>query len=52
MCVVATGISAGEVLRAFHRDAPYLFLGAACVTVGLLAAVLAALRRKPYALLI
>src|ERR1035438_170389 len=52
MCVVATGISAGEVLSAFHRDAPYLFLGAAFVTVGLLAAALAALRRKPDALLI
>jgi sigma-B regulation protein RsbU (phosphoserine phosphatase) len=45
-------ISAGEVLSAFHRDAPYFFLGAAFVTVGLLAAALAALRRKPDALLI
>ncbi|HXO36868.1 MAG TPA: hypothetical protein VN901_31385 [Candidatus Acidoferrales bacterium] len=52
MCGVATGISAGEVLRAFHRDAPHLFLGAAFVTVGLLTAALAALRRKPDALLI
>jgi len=28
-------MSAGEVLGAFHRDAPYLFLGAAFVAVGL-----------------
>ena len=52
MCVVARGISAGEVLSALHGDAPYVFLGAAFVTVGLLAAALAALRRKPDALLI
>jgi hypothetical protein len=25
MCVLAIGISAGEVLSAFHRDAPYFF---------------------------
>jgi len=52
MCVVARGISAGEVVNALHGDAPYVFLGAAFVTVGLLAAALAALRRKPEALLI
>src|ERR1022692_970558 len=45
-------ISAGDVLSAFHRDAPYLFMGAAFVTVGLVSAALASLRRKPDLLLI
>lgn len=29
MCVAAPEMSASQVLSAFHRDAPYLFLGAA-----------------------
>jgi hypothetical protein len=45
MCVLATGISAGEVLGAFHRDAPYLSFWAQHSS-GLLSAALAALRRK------
>ncbi len=39
-------MSAAQVLRAFHRDAPYLFLGAAFVAVGLVSAAFSALRRK------
>jgi hypothetical protein len=35
MYVPAFEMSAGEVLSAFHRDTPYLFLGAAFVAVGL-----------------
>lgn len=45
MCVVAPEISAAQVLSAFHRDAPYLFLGAAFVTVGMVSAAFSALRR-------
>jgi phosphoserine phosphatase RsbU/P len=45
-------MSAGEVLSAFHRDAPYLFLGAAFVAVGLVSAAFAAIRRKYDTLLI
>jgi sigma-B regulation protein RsbU (phosphoserine phosphatase) len=45
-------MSAGEVLSAFHRDAPYLFLGAAFVAVGLVSAAFAAIRRKHDSLLI
>jgi len=45
-------LSAGEVLRAFHRDAPYLFLGAAFVAVGLVSAAFAVIRRRHDSLLI
>jgi phosphoserine phosphatase RsbU/P len=45
-------MSAGDVLRAFHRDAPYLFLGAAFVAVGVVSAAFAAIRRKYDALLV
>jgi phosphoserine phosphatase RsbU/P len=38
--------SAAEALRTFFRDGPYLFAGAAFVTVGLLAAGFAAVQRK------
>jgi hypothetical protein len=34
-----------EVLTAFRRDAPYLFLGAAFTTVGMASAAFAVLRR-------
>ena len=40
------------MLSAFHRDALYLFLGAAFVAVGLVAAAFAAIRRKHDSLLI
>ncbi len=52
MCVTTPEMSAGDVLSAFHRDAPYLFLGAAFVAVGLVSAAFAAIRRKYDALLI
>jgi phosphoserine phosphatase RsbU/P len=48
----APSMSAGEVLSAFRRDAPYLFLGAAFVAVGVLAAIFAVLRRRRDPLLI
>jgi hypothetical protein len=49
---MAPAISADEILRAFHGDAPYLFLGAAFVSAGLVSASLAVLRRKRDLLLI
>lgn len=39
-------LTAGEVLRIFHQDEPYLFLGAAFTTTGILAAAFSILRRK------
>jgi phosphoserine phosphatase RsbU/P len=52
MGLTITQMSAGEVLSAFHRDAPYLFLGAAFVAVGLVSAAFAVIRRKHDSLLI
>jgi phosphoserine phosphatase RsbU/P len=52
MWIAAPEMSAGEVLSAFHRDAPYLFLGAAFVAVGIVSAAFAALRRRQDSLLI
>jgi hypothetical protein len=52
MYVAVPQMSAGEVLSAFHRDAPYLFLGAAFVAVGLVSAAFAVIRRKHDLLLI
>jgi len=45
-------MSAGDVLNAFHRDAPYLFLGGAFVAVGVVSVAFAVIRRKYDALLI
>lgn len=42
----ASGITTDYVLRLFRQDAPLLFLGAAYVAVGLVAAGFAAIRRK------
>jgi sigma-B regulation protein RsbU (phosphoserine phosphatase) len=39
-------LSAADVLNAFRREAPYLFLGATFVAVGMVSAGLAVLRRK------
>ena len=39
-------MTADQVLRAFRRDAPLLFLGAAIAAVGLVAALFSAIRRK------
>lgn len=52
MFVTQPQMSAREVLSAFHRDEPYLFLGAAFVAVGLVSAAFAAIRRKRDSLLI
>jgi sigma-B regulation protein RsbU (phosphoserine phosphatase) len=45
-------MSAEDVIRAFLRDAPYLFLGAAFAAVGLVSAAFAVLRRQRDPLLI
>ena len=45
-------LSAAQVLSAFHQDAPYLFLGAAFVAVGLVSVAFSAIRRKHDSLLI
>ena len=52
MIGVGPEIPTEAVLRAFHRDEPYLFLGAAFTTVGLLALIFPLVRRKFDALLI
>jgi len=39
-------LTAEQVLQIFHRDAPYLFLGAAFVAVGLISAAFSLIRRK------
>ena len=52
MSLAEGSITVGEVLQAFHRDAPNLFLGAAFITVGLIAIAFSALRRKRDPLLI
>jgi phosphoserine phosphatase RsbU/P len=52
MCLIDTPMTATEVLRMFHRDEPFLFLGAAFTTVGILCASLSLLRRRFDALLI
>ncbi|HJT69586.1 MAG TPA: PP2C family protein-serine/threonine phosphatase [Terriglobales bacterium] len=44
--------SASDVLRAFYRDAPFLFLGSAFITVALVAAAFSAVRRRLDPLLI
>jgi sigma-B regulation protein RsbU (phosphoserine phosphatase) len=46
MPAVDPQITASELLRIFHRDEPYLFLGAAFTTVAILAAAFSFLRRK------
>jgi sigma-B regulation protein RsbU (phosphoserine phosphatase) len=46
MLVAPPEITATQVLDAFHRDALYLFLGAAFITVGLVSAAFVLIRRK------
>lgn len=46
MLGIAPEISSQQVLQAFHHDEPYLFLGAAFSTVGLLALASPLVRRK------
>lgn len=52
MCMADPQLTAHEVLRAFHRDEPYLYLGAAFTTVGLVCGGLCLLRRRLDALLL
>jgi hypothetical protein len=46
MPAVDPQVTASNLLRVFHHDEPYLFLGAAFTTVAILAAAFAFLRRK------
>ena len=46
MFALVSELTADQVLQIFHRDAPYLFLGAAFVAVGLISAAFSAIRRK------
>ena len=46
MLAIDTQLSAGEVLRAFHHDEPFLFLGAAFNTVTIILVGLCIIRRK------
>src|SRR6516162_539038 len=52
MILIDAPMSSNEVLRLFHRDEPFLFLGAAFTTVALLCAAFSLLRRKFDALLL
>jgi sigma-B regulation protein RsbU (phosphoserine phosphatase) len=52
MCLIDAPLTANEVLRLFHRDEPFLFLGAAFTTVAILCAAFSLLRRKFDALLL
>jgi phosphoserine phosphatase RsbU/P len=46
MVLVDAQLSASEVLRTFHRDEPYLFLGAAFSTVGIVSGAFCLMRRR------
>lgn len=52
MVLIDTQLTAAQVLHAFDRDAPYLFLGAAFITVGFVSIGFCALRRRFDALLV
>src|SRR5271156_6328477 len=46
MVSVDSQYTASQVLRTFHHDEPYLFLGAAFTTVGIVSAAFSLLRRR------
>ncbi|MGD0735895.1 MAG: PP2C family protein-serine/threonine phosphatase [Terracidiphilus sp.] len=52
MVLIDNPLTGNQVLGAFHRDAPYLFLGSAFIAAGLVAIGLCLLRRKFNALLV
>jgi sigma-B regulation protein RsbU (phosphoserine phosphatase) len=52
MLLADTQLSANEVLRVFQRDEPYLFLGSAFSTIGIVSEVFCLLRRRFDALLV
>jgi sigma-B regulation protein RsbU (phosphoserine phosphatase) len=52
MILIDSPLTPGQVLQAFNRDAPYLFLGAAFITVGMVSIAFCILRRRLDALLV
>jgi sigma-B regulation protein RsbU (phosphoserine phosphatase) len=46
MLLVETQLTVSQVVHAFHRDVPFLFLGAAFITVGLVSIAYCILRRR------
>src|SRR5579863_7232543 len=52
MCLIDNPLTAAEVLSAFHRDEPYLILGAAFTTVGVISIGFCVMRRRFDALLV
>lgn len=46
MCLIDMPLTATEVLRVFHRDEPYLILGSAFTTVGVVSIVYCVIRRR------
>jgi sigma-B regulation protein RsbU (phosphoserine phosphatase) len=52
MLMIDAQITANQLLRAFHRDEPYLFLGSAFTAVGFVAIGLCVIRRRFDALLV
>lgn len=52
MCLLETQLTASQVLGAFHRDEPYLFLGSAFTTVGVMCICYCVIRRRFDALLV
>jgi sigma-B regulation protein RsbU (phosphoserine phosphatase) len=52
MAILLAEIQPDDVIRAFRHDAPYLFAGAAFISVGIIAVAFSALRRKYDQLLI
>ena len=52
MVLIDTQLTAGQVLRTLHSDEPFLFLGAAFTTVGLVSTGFCVLRRRFDALLL
>ena len=52
MVLLDTQLTASEVLRTFHQDEPFLFLGSAFTTVGIVSALFCLVRRRLDPLLI
>jgi sigma-B regulation protein RsbU (phosphoserine phosphatase) len=52
MCLIDSPLTTNDVLRIFHRDEPFLFLGAAFTTIGILCAAFSLLRRRLDAMLL
>ena len=52
MLVIDAQLTAADVLRAFHKDEPFLFLGSAFLTVAMVSMAFCALRRRFDSLLV